>query len=603
MSLPNSRHLKMRLRGEKILFLNCLFFHMLLLTYNLAYAVTSDSSIGGSFETFTVQNDLALLRNDRGCQHLAAFMMAVDEINNKTDGVNDDINQSIQVSISLGQSFVRSYPSNPYFDGASSTSSHIGVLAVTFPIPIGIVDATNNLQSAMGSAGTANNFGLMTVLSSQGSSTFKQSEDYPTTLQMSATGYMEAAMISNLISKTYGWTKVVIIASPTLESVDSVISFTAESSNTIQIMAEIIVKIGETDFSSVIQQVEDLGATIFLFFLGGTQVGYLMEQGFNAGLFYDGTQVIVPSMAAYTDIQSALTPIGRSMEDIIFEGLLLVVPNPDYHFATPKGQAFIKRFRNLQPTITRNALGQQVCDKRASVSGPLYSTTGSTICLGFESFSSFNQSGSGLFPELMYTYDAVHAIAASVQRFQTDKNFGVLPLNSYNLYKYMTSGIVLSNYATGNVNFQPNAGAREVGLVFKLLNYQGGGIKNYYSSVSTPFIGEYTDGTGWRLCGNAVDETFMPSLSRQLCSTPIYRTSGDGSNPPLDHPADITVGINYPLKVGLTVFASFGLVLTALWACCLYVFWSVKLIRISQPRIMAFILGGAALGLIKVYFV
>jgi hypothetical protein len=89
--------------------------------------------------------------------------------------------------------------------------------------------------------------------------------------------------------------------------------------------------------------------------------GYLLEQGYNAGLFHDGTQVLLPSIAVFSDIQKALTPIGRTMEDRILKGLLLIAPNPEFYFATPKGQGFIQRFRNMKPTITRDALGGEVC--------------------------------------------------------------------------------------------------------------------------------------------------------------------------------------------------------------------------------------------------
>mmetsp|Transcript_21262 Transcript_21262/g.20583 ORF Transcript_21262/g.20583 Transcript_21262/m.20583 type:complete len:911 (+) Transcript_21262:139-2871(+) len=577
----------------KISLLRCFFLQILLLAYNLA----QDVAIGGTFNTFTVTEDYDLLRIDRDCQHLAAFIMAVDEVNNKSDGINDDINTNLRISASLGQRFVQIFPPNRYFNGVSSSLVHLSDLSAQ---PVGIIDATNSLASAMGDAGASNNFGIMTLLTSQGSSTFKESIDYPMTLQISATVYMEAAMISNLISTKYGWNKVVIIASTSLESVDSLSTFTQVSRNKVNILGQYLINTGQTDFSKIIKEAKKTGATIFLFFLQGIETGYILEQGYNAGLFHDGTQVLVPSRAKFSKIQEALTPIGRTMEDRILKGLLLIVPNPEFYFATPKGQGFIQRFRDMKPTITRNAQGGQVCDNRTVTSGPLYTINASTtLCLGFESFSKFDQSGFDFDPRILNTYDAVHAIAKAVQMIHNEGNN--TQLDGVALYKFMTSDIVISDLATGDVTFQPNAGARDKGLVFKLLNYQeGSGVRNKYSSLDTPFIGEYTDATGWVLCGDISDEAHMPSFSRQLCSTPIYRTTGDGSTRPLDHPPDITVGISHNLRVGLIVFASLGLALTLLWGCCLYTFWSVRLIRISQPKIMSIILVGAAMGLIKV---
>jgi hypothetical protein len=107
-------------RGMKISLLRCFFLQILLLAYNLA----QDVAIGGTFNTFTVTEDYDLLRSDRDCQHLAAFIMAVDEVNNKSDGINDDINTNLRVSTSLGQLFVQIFPPNQYFDGASSSLVH-----------------------------------------------------------------------------------------------------------------------------------------------------------------------------------------------------------------------------------------------------------------------------------------------------------------------------------------------------------------------------------------------------------------------------------------------------------------------------------------------
>jgi hypothetical protein len=46
-------------------------------------------------------------------------------------------------------------------------------------------------------------------------------------------------------------------------------------------------------------------------------------------------------------------------------------------------------------------------------------------------------------------------------------------------------------------------------------------------------------------------QELMPLFSQQLCSTPKYRTAGDGTTRPLDHPPDITVQMNSNLKVCL----------------------------------------------------
>jgi hypothetical protein len=78
-------------------------------------------------------------------------------------------------------------------------------------------------------------------------------------------------MISNLISTKYGWNKVVILASTSLESVDSLFTFTQVSINKVNILGQYVVNTGQTDFTQTINEVKGTGATIFLFFLSGTE--------------------------------------------------------------------------------------------------------------------------------------------------------------------------------------------------------------------------------------------------------------------------------------------------------------------------------------------
>jgi hypothetical protein len=228
------------------------------------------------------------------------------------------------------------------------------------------------------------------------------------------------------------------------------------------------------------------------------------------------------------------------------------------------------------------------------------STAAETLCLGFESFSSFSQNGSGIDPYILFTYDAVHTYAAA---------YAALVMNNYSskastqvqaqaLFNTMVAKNFLS-YATENVSFSAKTNSRDVGNVFKLLNYQGLAHTNAYSAEALSFVGEHTDMQGWLLCGDQVDMNLMPPMSQALCVSPIYRTA-DGTRPK-DTPPDIVLQSAIEARISLIVLASFGVFVLAVFAVCLFVYRKTKQIKKSQPTIVSFFLVGGFLGLIKVY--
>ena len=68
---------------------------------------------------------------------------------------------------------------------------------------------------------------------------------------------------------------------------------------------------GQTDFSASIAQAKTSGARIFIFFLGGKSAGLLLEQGYNAGLFHEGTQVLTTSTSNLQDLRGKRRGYGR----------------------------------------------------------------------------------------------------------------------------------------------------------------------------------------------------------------------------------------------------------------------------------------------------
>jgi hypothetical protein len=168
-------------------------------------------SLGGLFNAYGVTNVApGIYKDEIACQHVAAFVMAVDEINNKNDGILDGLFNGITIntSVVLGQRFYRIYPPNPYFDGASSVFE----LITGAPDLVGTVETSSYLPQAMASADTTNAFGLLSMLTTVRSSVLKTSASSFNILQISPSIYEEALFLKKLItSKKYRWANICTI--------------------------------------------------------------------------------------------------------------------------------------------------------------------------------------------------------------------------------------------------------------------------------------------------------------------------------------------------------------------------------------------------------
>lgn len=565
---------------------------------------SADITIGGLFDAFSYTQNGSLTKNDKECQHLAAFMMAVDEVNRKNDGIYDDLlinNTEVKMAINPGQSVARLYPANPYYDGTASVYQ----IYQSSPSVIASVETNSDLAKVTASASSLNSFGSVAMLSSSPSSEFNDAMVYPMTLQIAPTFVAEAVIILKLISKME-WKNIVIFPTTDIAGIDSFANFLGSASD-ISILGVQYLYRGTTDFSPQITAAKATGAKIFIFFLEGTITGLLLEQGYNAGLFQEGTQVIATSTSNINDIRGAFSPAGKLNEANILKGFMSTAPHPGYYFGTPQGQSFITRFRKLPPTIRVDPITKaKTCSSRTIVSSngsysieqrtnidTFYDAT-DKLCLGFESFEAFNQSGDNLDPNIMFTYDAVYTYliaAAGLER-------SGVPLTAERLFTYIVSNFYPS-LVTGQAVFMPGRGTRSLGNVFKLLNYQPDGKVNEHSVGGLAFVGEYTDAFGWLLC-DSDDTAHMTDSSRTACSQPLYRMI-PSSTRPSDAPPPILGRLPNSFKAILITFSSFGLCTLAVWTVFLIMFWNAKPIRRGQPRLMAVLLLGGLMGLVKVF--
>ena len=399
----------------------------IILAYTIHASPPPYFSIGGLFQTFAItDSDLTLTRQDSGSQYLAAFIMAVDEINNKNDGIRDDLLPATELRIicEIGVGVLALYPPNDFVNGASRALS----LRFKDRLLIAGVDGSMIDDSTSATAQTLNNWGILDFISRSTSADYAHSDSFPLTLQNTPSQISEALSLVTLWTQSYRWKNVaVFFIYDTKVGLDATIAFQGSLPSVgVNLLGSYPIKTGQIDFELPISQAKKTGATIFAIFLDGTTAGRLLEQGYNAGLFNEGTQVMATSTSDIVGIRNALTPAGRLNEANILKGFMSTAPHPEYYFQSPLGQSFVTRFRKLPPTITVDPVSNATtCDLRVDASRPgksyLYQIAQknknkipSNLCLGFKSFTSFNQDGSNIDPYTMYIYDAVYALAGSL---------------------------------------------------------------------------------------------------------------------------------------------------------------------------------------------
>ena len=597
-------------------------------------------TLGGLFDTFAIKDtNSTFVRLDAGSQYLAAFAMAIDEINNKSDGVNDNLLPFTQIKMmcEIGVSMVRLYPPNYFVNGAARAY----VLRKKDLSMVAAVDGSSIDESTSATAQTLNNWGVLDMISRSTSADYAHPETFPFTLQNTPSQIAEAYLLVKLVDN-YNWKYVaVFFIYDTKAGLDATVAFQSNlGKDGVGLLGSYPIKTNQTDFEYPISQATDSGATIFAFFLDGTTAGRLLEQGYNAGLFHDGTQVLATSTSNIDDIKRAFTTAGRLNEANILKGFLSTAPHPEYHFSTPQGQGFVSRFRKLSPTIVVDPVTKIAsCNTRKDASpgnsSYMYQTDASSgingiktgpVCLGFQSFEAFNQNGSNIDPYTMFVYDGVYDLVSGIDALLKEENSlssrqyidsnseGESTSNAHfefsssiyknitatDLHNWMTSVTTkFPTRVTGNVSFLGLGGSRTVGNVVKILNYRAEQSTNDYSKGGLAFVGLYTDTTGWLLCNSKEDKAQMPLYGQGQCSLPLYRNTPPNIFPP-DSLPDIIALLPSSYKISLNVFAVIGLLLLSMYVAYVLLHWSEKSIKRSQPVLHLIIFLGSFFGLVKV---
>lgn len=200
---------------------------------------------------------------------------------------------------------------------------------------------------------------------------------------------------------------------------------------------------GLEDLSVYINAARAVGTRVFVLFMQGGDAAKLLYQGWQAGLFKDGTQIVGSNQVIGPEALSAFPEeAGGNIADIM-KGMISVRQTVLTSNPTDKYLAWVKRWREQQRTVPLSAgkpsyedetLCTQTTDDSATApvapsteKGAIHylykgttrynkeNPTPVTRCAGLD-FSQFKDDGSNISPLAPFAYDATIALAAGIQK-------------------------------------------------------------------------------------------------------------------------------------------------------------------------------------------
>jgi hypothetical protein len=548
--------------------------------------VPSTAHIGGLFAPMTPSGHLDLAQ----AEHLAAFVMAVNDINNKNDGIYDNL--------LLGTELVHTIEGDSPLIGAIEQFFQL-IQSFDGSRLFSVISALDNEDMlVIAQLASKVETQIMTTVSDSGE--YYDPSWWPTVSNIAALQSHEGAAIQNHICQFA--TKVLLFVGTDADDIDAMSEFTDESVCTLHIFSSVVIRSEDSDFTSEIAHAKSFGARVFIFFLHARQVAALLEQGYAAGLFHEGITISLSSRGTTNITQHFSTDADISS---------LMMATFSYHYypeyfmnKTAESISFAGRWRKQKRTAGILVDGEMVCDAELDGDGDHYlykavdPITNHTICTGLN-FTEYDELGFGIQPNTGLTYDATIMAAMAL-------DFAIRNGLDYNDYTVIQD-ILVNNVSLAGVTgplvlskgfpHYRHAGrnTRSGGTIFRLTNFNPTMYSDGYTSpedfmVPVGFFDTYTQ--TFVSCG-----AFGPD-----CFPAVYSSASDGSQyiPPPDY--NPTISVKLPTAYSTIFHVMAGILFFMVFAFGVFVVVNrrSKVIKASQPTLLACILIGGLLGAVRI---
>lgn len=513
-------------------------------------------------------------------ENLAAFLMAIDDINNKTDGVFDFLlpNTKLVYALETGREFA----------GAVTAAQNLVESFYSTGV-YGVVCGLPNLET-MAADQLFRDHKIVQAHSMATDTNLGFGDTFPYKIQTCPIDSFQGMVLQNIICSYFAYKKVTIFAtSDTFGSKASMEAVDGTYCN-IEVLSTHLFRSDTLDFSSVIASAKFAGAQIFLFFMGTQNTANLLEQGYDAGLFHEGTQVFSSNYSMGPDLFHHFS--YNANVPAIMKGFIGIDYWPNYtELRSVHGRDFLRRWREQPYTGRAIRHEENRCDvsRDNAASSFLYtSQTNQSLCAGLN-FSSYDINGTNLNPYAGLTYDATFLIAYGIH-YVIEAGW---ELNGDNLLKAIFNNVSFEG-VTGLIEIYQGMssfgfyarGDREVGHHYRIMNFnEDAYLTNPNESFVQVMLWSVEDGV--QMCDEMT-----------VCSSVIYNTIDN--LPAKDTPSDFIVVQNTAERAVLFFFAAAVFVGVGFTGFVIISHRNAKLVKASQPSMLYFILIGQVLAGIRI---
>jgi hypothetical protein len=519
-------------------------------------------------------------------EHLAAFLMAINDINNKSDGIYDYLLPNTTIEFAVG------------FESSVATAATTAVrVAESFGGQgVNTVVAPLANKDSLLVAQLLNSMDTMYVQTWSYTAGFDLHSTYPYVANIRPLVSRQGMVLQNMICNSNA-RKIVVFAGTDNDDIQMISQFQDESICELDIMGIINVRADLVDMSNEIKQAIPLGGRYFVTLIPAHQQAYLLEQGYPAGLFNENT-VIYTSGLGQLNITSYFSP-ETDLEQML-TGMFYFRYNPVYYLHTvPEAATFSRRWREQPSRAGHISNGQQHCDQTKDDDGNfLYQVTvnSTTYCTGL-SFSHYTSTGSNILPFTFLTYDgtmmALMALDMAIRNGLDYEDPSVL-------LDLMVANISFTG-ATGPLNLfkgyeaygNDGRGTRNAGTPYNVFNFNPdlyrNGSNNYMVRVGI-FDGD-----------TRVYNPCAP-IDHVTCFPATYRSQTDGSyhNPPADSPPVIISSITPAFAALCFTMAGITLFLVLVFGLFTCIHRRSRVIKSSQPTLLWCILIGGVVAALRI---
>eukprot|EP01041_Mallomonas_annulata_P012206 gene12206-25635_t len=514
-----------------------------------------------------------------GSHRISAMLMALKEINDKSDGVHDDLLPKTKLKFALKtpiQTFIRGLEA-----AQELTKESFGGQGVKAVVGTG-GDETSRAAGQV--FGYNEGFKINQIDFSAAGSFLSHADLYPYYNRVNSVDAHVGKVIAIYIKDQFGYDNVNVFSTGDTYGTDVGLEFkNACTELGINIENSYNFFPGMADFSSLISTVKAKGVLkVFVLLMKASDAGPLLEQGYKAGLFGEGTQIFGTRYMYTTDLfgyMSKDAPVAKIMKGVI--GL-----NSPYINTTHSEYAgFVKRF-----------LSQNSTKSTEENPNPEINKYGQTICTGLD-YAKFAADGSDISRTAFLAYDAVIAMAIALDQVlykQNNVNFTGDDLRVAIRTKVNFLG------ASGQVNFKNGRsvsegyglGDRLSGLMYLPFNFNPamyhGGTSRAMEAFRT--LGFYAPD----------NHLFMPCdmWSDNSCSEPIYNTK-DGL-PVVATATVIEIQMLPIVRTVLSVAAAIALAVVCWFTFVVVLYMDDRIIKSAQPNMLLMMLFGGFLGSVRI---